>query len=72
MEIHSSMVAWKISWTEEPGGLQSVGSQSRSRLKQLSTAQHIDMKRWQAWDHEISSENLSHQTVWSTEGLTPR
>ena len=24
---HSSMLAWKISWTEEPGGLQSMGSQ---------------------------------------------
>ena len=24
---HSSMLAWKISWTEEPGGLQSMGLQ---------------------------------------------
>ena len=24
---HSSILAWKISWTEEPGGLQSMGSQ---------------------------------------------
>ena len=24
---HSSMLAWKISWTEEPDGLQSMGSQ---------------------------------------------
>ena len=23
---HSSILAWKISWTEEPGGLQSMGS----------------------------------------------
>ena len=27
MAIHSSVLAWKISWTEEPGGLQSMGSQ---------------------------------------------
>ena len=27
MAIHSSILAWKISWTQEPGGLQSVGSQ---------------------------------------------
>ena len=26
-EIHSSIVAWGIPWTEEPGGLQSIGSQ---------------------------------------------
>ena len=30
---HSSILAWRIPWTEEPGGLQSIGSQSRTRLK---------------------------------------
>ena len=38
MATHSSILAWRIPWTEEPGGLQSEGSQSRTRLKQLSTA----------------------------------
>ena len=27
MATHSSILAWKISWTEEPGGPQSIGSQ---------------------------------------------
>ena len=27
MATHSSLLAWRIPWTEEPGGLQSVGSQ---------------------------------------------
>ena len=27
MAAHSSILAWKIPWTEEPGGLQSMGSQ---------------------------------------------
>ena len=27
METHSSIVAWRIPWTKEPGGLQSTGSQ---------------------------------------------
>ena len=27
MATHSSILAWRIQWTEEPGGLQSVGSQ---------------------------------------------
>ena len=27
METHSSILAWKIPWTEEQGGLQSMGSQ---------------------------------------------
>ena len=26
-EPHSSILAWRIPWTEEPGGLQSMGSQ---------------------------------------------
>ena len=26
MATHSSILAWKIPWTEEPGGLQSMGS----------------------------------------------
>ena len=27
MAIHSSILAWRILWTEEPGGLQSMGFQ---------------------------------------------
>ena len=27
MATHSSMLAWRIPWTEEPGGLQSMGLQ---------------------------------------------
>ena len=27
MAIHSSTIAWKTPWTEEPGGLQSMGMQ---------------------------------------------
>ena len=32
MATHSSILAWKILWTKEPGGLQSMGLQSRTRL----------------------------------------
>ena len=28
MEIHSSILTWSIPWTEEPGGIQSMGLQS--------------------------------------------
>ena len=31
MATHSSVRAWRISWTEEPGGLQSTGSQESDR-----------------------------------------
>ena len=33
----SSSLAWRIPWTEEPGRLQSMGSQSQKRLKGFST-----------------------------------
>ena len=32
MATHSSILAWRFPWTEEPGGLQSMGSQSRTQL----------------------------------------
>ena len=32
MATHSSTLAWKIPWTEKPGRLQSMGSQSQTRL----------------------------------------
>ena len=36
MAIHSSIHAWKIPWTEEPGRLQSVGSQESDMTEQLN------------------------------------
>ena len=33
MATHSSIIAWRIPGTGEPGGLLSMGSQSRTRLK---------------------------------------
>ena len=30
MAIHSSILAWKIPWTEEPGGLQPMGRKSQT------------------------------------------
>ena len=35
MATHSSILAWEISWAEEPGGLQSIQSQ-----KKLATTEH--------------------------------
>ena len=36
-KTHSSILVWKIAWTEEPGGLQSMGLQ---RVTQLSKHTH--------------------------------
>ena len=37
MATHSSILAWRIPWTVEPGRLQSVGSQSQTRLSNFTT-----------------------------------
>ena len=36
MATHSSILAWRIPWTEEPGGLQSVGSQESDATLRLN------------------------------------
>ena len=46
---HSSILAWKIPWTEDPGGLQSMGSQESDmtelthtkKVKQFSLQMHF-------------------------------
>ena len=42
METHSSILAWEIPWTEDPGGLQPMGLQSRTRLRDF-TFTFLDM-----------------------------
>ena len=37
MATHSSVLAWRIPGTGDPGGLQSMGSHSQTGLKQLSS-----------------------------------
>ena len=36
MATHASILAWRIPWTEEPGRLQSTGSQSQIRLSDFT------------------------------------
>ena len=47
MATHSSISAWRIPWTEEPGELQSKWSQSGTQLKRLST--HAYTILWASW-----------------------
>ena len=48
MAIHSSIFAWRIPWTEEPGGLQSTGSQrvQHNWVTSLSLSLSVRMKPW--------------------------
>ena len=42
MATHSSVLAWRILWIEEPGGLQSMGSQkSRTQLSDFTLTFHF-------------------------------
>ena len=41
METHSSILAWEIPWTEEPGRLQSMG---RKRIRH-----DVEIKQQQKW-----------------------
>ena len=45
MAIHSSTIAWKIPWTEEPGRLQSMGSQrvAHGLATNIHTHTHTDV-----------------------------
>ena len=42
MAPHSSTLAWKIPWTEEPGRLQSMGSQRVRQLSDFTFTFHFD------------------------------
>ena len=41
MANHSSILAWRIPWTDEPGVLRSLGRKEADMTERLSTAQHI-------------------------------
>ena len=61
MATHSSTLAWKITWTEEPGGLQSVGSLSQTQLSDFTFTFHF---------HALGKEMATHSSVlaWRVPG----
>ena len=46
MATLSNIIAWRIPWTEKSGGLQSIGWQSRTWLKQLCTHTYMYIMKW--------------------------
>ena len=54
MATHSSILAWKIPWAEEPGGLQSMGRQTQC----LSTGQ------WMGVPGARKPHARVHSTTW--------
>ena len=61
MAPHSSTLAWKIPWTEEPGGLQSMGSLSRTRVSDFPFPFHF-----QALEKEMATP--SSVLAWRVPG----
>ena len=57
---HSSVLAWKIPWTGEPGGLQSVGSQ---RVGQSWAAEHSQLSRHTHTHHRVVKEGRKRRNV---------
>ena len=62
MALHSSTLAWKIPWMEEPGRLQSMGSQSRTQLSDFPFTFHF---------HALEKEMATHSSVlaWRIPGM---
>ena len=58
MATHSSILAWKILWSEEPDGLQSLGLQNLTRLKQHSTHTRTSYRDISNELHTIKSVTL--------------
>ena len=59
MATHSSTLAWKTPWAEEPGRLQSMGSLSQTRLSDFTFTFHF---------HALEKEMATHSSVlaWKT------
>ena len=74
MAARSSILAWRIPWTEEPGGLQSIGSQKHdlsiiSNLMEKAMAPYSSTLAWRIpWPEEpgrlqsMGSREESHTT----------
>ena len=45
MATHSSILVWRIPWTEETGGLQFMGSQRDRRDRETNTNRHTHFNR---------------------------
>ena len=54
MATHSSTLAWKIPWMEEPGRLQSTGLQSWARVSDFTLTFHF---------HALEKEMATHSSV---------
>ena len=81
---HSSILAWRISWTEEPGSQQCMGSKSQTKLSDWVHVYHEDVRKRKWWkiisqcrktQWKLKCELLSHVQLcypmdWSLPGFS--
>ena len=65
MATHSSILAWKISWTEEPGGLQSMGSQRVGHDWATNTQTYSTLQMRSLWSIHYIMVKISMRTISS-------
>ena len=64
METHSSTLAWKIPWTEEPGRLQSMGSRRVGHVLSDFTFTFMHWRRkWQPTPVFLPGESQGRQSL---------
>ena len=62
MATHSSILAWRIPWTEEPGRLQSMGSQ-RVGHERLTPLLPVKLRMWKRAEHSWRSVSICARLV---------
>ena len=69
MAPHSSILAWEIPWTEEPGRLQSLGSQrvGRDLVTEVVTAKQWSLGLVELWASLLALMVKNPSTMWETQ-----
>ena len=67
MAPHSGTLAWKIPWTEEPGGLQSMGllRVGHDSVTSLSLFTFLRRRKWQPTPVFLPGESQGRGSLWA-------
>jgi len=68
MATHSNILAWRLPWPEEPGGLQFMGSQRVGHNGSDLTHMHIPLLQMRLRQTEVNSLVQGHKTMTDGEG----
>ena len=72
MATHSSVLAWRTPWTEEPGGLQPTGSQSQTRLSDYThTHTHTHLLTHTHTHTHLLTHTHTHTCIYLIRKLPP-